>query len=251
MRVALAQITVRRPDTPEDLNFNLDKHAAFVERAAALGAEVVLFPELSVTGYEPDLARQLAMRFEDRRLASLRQVISQCGVYGLIGVPVPSETGGVNIGMLGVRPDDTVFLHTKRYLHDNESEVFEPGQVFALPAIGGYRLGIGICADVTHPEHAQAAAEAGANVYLASMVLTHRGYQAETELLREAARRHNMPVCMVNHGGKTGGWDVAGRSAVWNARGELMAAVPGAGDVLLMADLAQESCEIVPMDFDH
>jgi predicted amidohydrolase len=40
---------------------------------------------------------------------------------------------------------------------------------------------------------------------------------------------------MANHGGPSGGWACAGRSAIWAADGSLLAAIPGVGDALLIA----------------
>lgn len=44
-----------------EVSANLQRHLACIEQAAALGAELVVFPELSLTGYEPTVARQAAM----------------------------------------------------------------------------------------------------------------------------------------------------------------------------------------------
>ena len=53
-------------------------------------------------------------------------------------------------------------------------------------------------------------------------------YQIETA-------EHGLLVLMANHGGPSGGWACAGRSAIWAADGSLLAAVPGVGDALLIA----------------
>ncbi|CAI3802939.1 Glutamine-dependent NAD(+) synthetase [Pseudomonas sp. MM221] len=57
MKLCAVQLASLKGDLPG----NLQRHLACIEQAAALGAELVVFPELSLTGYEPSLARQAAL----------------------------------------------------------------------------------------------------------------------------------------------------------------------------------------------
>ena len=65
--IALAQLPVSKAAVAD----NLQTHLAYIERAAALGANVVAFPELSLTGYELALLSQLAMPRDDATFAAL------------------------------------------------------------------------------------------------------------------------------------------------------------------------------------
>ncbi|WP_244154949.1 nitrilase-related carbon-nitrogen hydrolase [Vreelandella aquamarina] len=65
--IALAQLPVIKAAVDD----NLKTHLAYIERAAALGANVVAFPELSLTGYELALLSQLAMPRDDATFAAL------------------------------------------------------------------------------------------------------------------------------------------------------------------------------------
>jgi len=60
------------------------------------------------------------------------------------------------------------------------------------------------------------------------------GYPVDSVLLQGYAQRHRMAVLLANHGGPTGGWTSAGRSAFWDEQGRLIAALPGPGDGLLV-----------------
>ena len=75
----------------------------------------------------------------------------------------------------------------------------------------------------------------GAQVYAAGVLISPAGYGVDSALLQGYAATHSMLVLMANHGGATGGWESAGRSAVWTADGALLAAAPGVGDGLLIA----------------
>ena len=67
------------------------------------------------------------------------------------------------------------------------------------------------------------------------MLISENGYAHDAALLRGYAREHRMPVAMANHGGVTGGWQSAGRSALWDDHGDVVIAADGAGGCLLLA----------------
>ena len=73
MRVAAAQ-TISRPGSIRE---NVERHLVLAGAAAERGVELLVFPELSLTGYEPDLACEL--RPDDARLAPLRTLAARSG----------------------------------------------------------------------------------------------------------------------------------------------------------------------------
>ena len=100
---------------------------------------------------------------------------------------------------------------------------------------GDDRIALAVCADFSHASHPRQAAEAGANIYAAGVLISEGGYAPDTTLLQGYAAEHHMVVLMANHGGPTGGWTCAGRSAIWGDDGGLIAAAPGVGDTLVIA----------------
>jgi NAD+ synthase (glutamine-hydrolysing) len=72
-------------------------------------------------------------------------------------------------------------------------------------------------------------------MYAASVLISGPGYVKDSDLLRGYAKTHGMPVLMANHAGVTGGWQSAGRSALWDETGEPVAEIAGAGEGLLVA----------------
>jgi predicted amidohydrolase len=89
-------------------------------------------------------------------------------------------------------------------------------------------------------------------VYAASVLIGNDGYPADSAILQRHAERHRIAVLMANHGGPTGGWASAGRSAFWDEDGALVAATQGPGDRLLVVSHAdgrwQGCCEAVDVD---
>lgn len=113
--------------------------------------------------------------------------------------------------------------------------MFTPGKGGELLDIHEEKIALAVCADISCADHARHAAENGATVYAASVLITSKGYDADTALLKRYAQDHRMPVLMSNHGGATGGWEPAGRSGFWGVDGELVIAAAGAGECIVIA----------------
>lgn len=216
-----------------DIATNLTRHLVLARQAAALGARLALFPELSLTGYEPDVAAAAAMRGDDARLAPLAELAQSSGMTIVAGAPLRID-GALYIGALSFLPDGSVAEYTKQHLHDGEGAVFTAGCGGAALDIDGAPVALAVCADFTHAGHAQGAAQAGAMLYAASVLVSPGGYAKDSEILRGYAEQHAMPVLMSNHGGPTGGWQSAGRSALWDERGRLVVE-SGPGECLVLA----------------
>src|SRR5262249_17340748 len=87
--LAAAQTIPRRGD----VEANLERHLALVRLAAEQGARLVVFPELSLTGYELDLANELAFSERDARLTPLVDAASAYQVILIVGAPVRIDAG--------------------------------------------------------------------------------------------------------------------------------------------------------------
>ncbi len=216
-----------------DIAGNLSRHLALARQAAALGVRLALFPELSLTGYEPDVAAATALRGDDARLAPLSELAQSNGMTIVAGAPLRIG-GALYIGAISFLPDGRVAEYTKQHLHDGEDAVFTAGCGGTALLIEGIAAALAVCADFTHASHAEAAALAGAKLYAASALVSPGGYAKDSEILRGYAERHAMPVLMSNHGGPTGGWQSAGRSALWDERGRLVVE-GGEGECLVLA----------------
>lgn len=228
-----------------DVSANIVRHLAFMQAAAAHGAQLLIFPELSLTGYERTLARKLAIRADDPVLDPLRNLAQQLAMVTVVGMPlidagVHVDTHTVTpppvfIGALVLGADRSFLVHTKQHLHAGEEAVFTAGDGGSVLAVAGNRIALAICADYTHASHAAHAAQQGAGIYAAGALLTANGYEAETAQLAGYARGHAMMVMLANHGGPTGGWEPVGRSAIWAEDGRQAAVAPGLGDTLVLA----------------
>jgi predicted amidohydrolase len=232
---AAAQCSVRAGDMPE----NIRRHLVFMDMAHRHGVRFLLFPELSLTGYEPALADAFARKAGSPALAALlaplRARARDTGMTVAVGLPLRPESGGKPlVAACILHADGALTVHTKQHLHGGEERYFGAGAGGGPLAIGALPVALSICADFGVPGHAADAARAGARLYAASVLVGEGGYATDTAILAGHARTHRMAVLMANHGGATGGWSAAGRSAFWNDDGALVAAVPGPGDHLLV-----------------
>ena len=229
--LAAAQFSVRAGD----IAANVHRHLDFIDAAHRHGVDVLVFPELSLTGYEPTLAADLAQPADPACLAPLRARARAAGMTVVAGLPLQSGGAGKPyIAAFILHADGTLAVQTKQHLHTGEEDYFSAGTGGPLLAARGMPLAVAICADFGQPAHAAGAADAGARIYAASALVGTTGYPADSALLQDYAQRHRMAVLLANHGGPTGGWTAAGRSAFWDEDGRPVVAAPGPGDCLLI-----------------
>jgi predicted amidohydrolase len=220
--------------TPRDVVSNVRRHTVLASVAAAHGAQLVVFPELSLTSYDLGLRREDALDPADPRLTPLATLARARRMTIVAGGPVV-VADGVAIGAFVFSPDAPPAVHTKQHLHPGEDVAFVPGSGGPTLAVADSVVGLAICADFTHPEHAAAAAASGATVYAAGALISEAGYGVDSASLRQAARVHGMLVLMANYGEPTGGWLSAGRSAIWRPDGTLLVEGPSRGEAVVLA----------------
>jgi predicted amidohydrolase len=201
----------------------------------------VVFPELSLTGYEIDLAEGLAFSLDDPRLAPLVELAASRALTLIVGAPARVGTR-LHLGAFILSPDGSVDLYTKHHLGafsasaacdgvvpPAEATVFHAGDRDPLVRFGGNVAAVAVCADTGRPAHPARAASRGAGTYLASMFVIPSLLDLEIGNLKAAAVRHSMAVAFANYGGPSGGLASAGRSTVWSPRGEPVAQLAPAG----------------------
>jgi predicted amidohydrolase len=218
-----------------DVCANASRHASIAAHAADCGAHFILFPELSLVGYDPRVVSHHPLVPSDGRLEPLRSVARAKGITIVAGAPVTFGRG-CHIGAFVLSPDGDADVYTKQFLHQGEEAWFKPGTGGSLIPVAHAKVGLAVCADATHPEHAFAAIRRGATVYAVSCLITDTGYANDTARLQRYARQYGIAVLMANHGAPTGEWRPAGRSAAWSDHGDLLASTPGTGEALVLIE---------------
>ena len=239
MRVCAAQL---RP-AAGDLATNTIKHLELIERAVAHRADLVFFPELSLTGYEPHLAGSLASNAADRRLDAFQQRSDAHNLVIGVGMPI-AVAAGVQIGMVWFAPGMPRRTYAKQHLHVDEHPYFVPGVGQLVLESAGRKLAPAICYESLQMDHADSAAALAADVYLASVAKPANNLAKAMVHYPAVARRHNLFVIMANCVGPSDDFVGVGQSAAWNARGELLVQMDAESEGVVALDTASGTASV-------
>lgn len=207
LTLAVAQPLV----VPHDIAANARAHADLVRAARA---RVVVFPELSLTGYELDAA---VVDPADTRLAPLAEACGETGSVALAGAPI----AGDHIAFLAVGGEGASIAYRKMFVGGDEGRRFIPGSLPSVVVVDRWRLGLAICKDTGVEEHAVLTADAGMDVYVAGVCETVEDAAVPGRRAKRIAAAHGVPVAIASFAGPAGsGFERgAGGSGVWFADG--------------------------------
>jgi NAD+ synthase (glutamine-hydrolysing) len=238
MRLALAQINSVVGDLEGNRAAVLDR----IAEARGEGADVVVFPELIVTGYPPE---DLLLRpgFVRAARASLDEIArAVIGITALVGVPVLDSD--LHNACAVCADGEVREIYRKRFLPNygvfDEDRYFAPGRDLVLVDVGGCRIGLTICEDMWQPgPPATDLALAGAEllVNLSASPFNVGKVREREEMFRTRARDN---VCFVALCNAVGGQDELifdGHSLVLDDEGEVLARAPGFEECLLVVDV--------------
>lgn len=224
LRVALAQIN----PTVGDCAGNADKVIDWIGRASQLGADIVAFPELTITGYPPeDLALKTDFVRENRR--QLDRVAESIGDLTAIVGFIDSD-GDIYNAAAVIQQERIVGIYHKCFLPNyavfDEQRYFRAGDEGAVYIIRGSRVGITICEDVWYPVGpATVEAIAGAELIVN---INASPYSAGRQSLRSRmiATRAQDEIAYVAYVNQVGGQDelvFEGGSMIFDWDGEAIA----------------------------
>lgn len=222
---------------PGDIAANTARHLQLIRLAVAQQADMIIFPELSLTGYEPTLAHSLATSPEDGCFAAFREMSAAHKITIGMGAPL-QQAEGMTIGLLLFHPGKKTLVYEKQYLHADEEPFFIPGKSNTGIIGNEPRIALAICYELSVSAHAEAALQNEAQIYLASVAKTADGVAKAAERLADLARIHAITTMMVNSVGPCDGVTCAGQTAVWNSRGEMLLQLDASSEGLLLLDMA-------------
>jgi predicted amidohydrolase len=228
MKLAVAQTRPIKGNIAE----NLENHSKMIEIAASKGANVLIFPELSLTGYEPELSKDLATHAHDTRLKPLQQLSDNHSMVIGVGLPLNTE-GGITISMVLFHPHKPRQVYGKKYLHSSEIPFFVSAQNDET-FIKDTKIALAICYELSVAEHAEAAYENGAEIYIASVV--EDTIDKALVKLSNTAQKYAMTVLMANCVGQTGTYVCDGKSSIINKKGEVLGQLDTENEGLLIWD---------------
>ena len=242
--VGLAQIDCRLGE----VEANVERHLAWIERARRREVDLLVFPELSLTGYRLlHLTPRVALAAD---AGALDQLAAAAGPMALLVGFVEEDRQGVLYNSAALlRDGHPAFIHRKLYLPTygifQEQRFFGAGRRLELASLPWGRTGVLICEDLWHPELARRLALAGTKLLLVPSAAPGRiggGEMPESaeswELLtRSAALLNTCWVVYCNRVGWEEGSFYAGGSHVVRPGGELAERAPFLEEALLIAQL--------------
>jgi NAD+ synthetase len=252
MKIALAQINT----TVGDLAGNEAKILAGAERARAEGVDLVLFPELSITGYPP---RDLVLKkdFIERNLAVLDRLATASGptamLVGYVGENKNPPGRDVTNSAALLQNGKIIATRVKSLLptYDvfDEDRYFEPARENAPLSIGQQKIGVTICEDIWNDEdfwpHRRYRANpvgdllaAGAShIFNISASPWHVGKEKlRADMIGSLARKSGRPTALCNLVGGNDELVFDGGSMVFNGAGELIAKAKSFEEDFIVAD---------------
>jgi len=235
-----------------DIDGNTDKIIRVARRASEeLGADMVVFPELAITGYPPE---DLLLRpsLKPRIIKALDRICAaDIDAYLVVGYPETTAEGVYN-ALAVLRGSKVIAGYRKQCLPNyqvfDERRYFRAGSQPCVIDIAGARMAFTVCEDLWEPEPARQAKEAGAQllVNINASPFHMRKLQERQELVRQRSREGGFPVVYVN---LIGGQDelVFDGGSMAASEGELCCLIPQFQEGLFPVDIeiAEDgSCEI-------
>ena len=232
---------------------NADRVRALMREARAGGADLLVCPELALSGYPPEdlLLRPsflAACQSEMDRLAA-----ESDGVAALVGFP---HSEGVVFNAAALLREGRVAQVVHKIALPNygvfdDKRWFEPGHAVGVTMLDGARVGLLVCEDVWQPEPAAATARAGAELIV---VINASPFDAEKQAQREAVltARARETGCAIVYLNMVGGQDEVvydGASILVNGDGRIAARAPAFVDVLLWAEYDSASRSFTARDW--
>ncbi|WP_168929641.1 carbon-nitrogen hydrolase family protein [Nocardioides sp. GY 10127] len=233
---------------PGDVAANVARAADLARQAAARGARLLVLPEAFLTGYDPAAFAPdaLAAAPHEGDLAGawaepLRTAAGETGVSVLVCTPL-RRAEGTTLTLLLVSPDGSVeAVYDKQHVDRSEAEWFRAGGPgTAVLEVDGVRLGLAVCYDSRFPEHAAAAAAAGADAYVVSAAYLEGSTLGRDVALPARALDNGVYVVVAGALGACGGVPLTGGSAVLDPEGRRIAGVADDDGAMALAVLDTE-----------
>ena len=240
MKICMAQINT----VVGDIVGNTDRVLAVCSDQHFNGAQMVVFPELTLTGYPPEdlLLRGDVLR---RTEAAVRRLRAELPEELAVVVGYPKARGDSLFNSAGVITGREVIAEYDKQCLPNyqvfdEKRYFDAGTEPCVVSFGGIQFGLTICEDIWHEAPAAMTKEAGAQVLInLNASPFHRGKQAERiAQIARVAQRYAIPILYVNQ--------VGGQDELVFDGGSF--AVDAKGDVCVTADSFEEAFATVALD---
>ncbi|WP_441248376.1 carbon-nitrogen hydrolase family protein [Kitasatospora sp. McL0602] len=234
MKIAAAQLTC----DPADVPANLRRLTVLAQQARDQGADLVVFPELALTGYELQAIAAdpgLWTGADDPRLDGLRSA----GIAVVVNCAAPTEGPLPALETLVLGADGALLTsYRKQHLFEHEQGVFVAGDQDGRFELGGLRFALATCFDNHFADLIDREAADGCDVHLASSLYgTGAGRQERATVYPGIAKQAGLHVVLANQVGPSGPWTGCGGAAIWAPDGALLAEADDSTAMVVTAEI--------------
>lgn len=246
MKIAAAQISC----TPGDMEGNLGKVRDFTSRAKKSGADLIVFPEMTDTGYSLPAIRKHATSWKEGAVPKLREMARELSLAIVVGVSEREDDRIFNSQIFIDGTGNIAAKYRKTHLVTgaslDERVCFAPGEQFVSHASDDFKFGLTICYDLRFPEVCRRlAVEHGANVFLNSSAWPIVRVEHLRILALARAIENQSYLILANRVGVDDDVTLCGTSVIIDPYGVILAAASIDREEIIYADISKEIVDLV------
>jgi predicted amidohydrolase len=247
MKALLASINCQKTEIAK----NLENHEQLIANAAELNSDIIVFPEMSLTGYlDPAIHSEFELTLNSPQVNRLVELTETYSIDALFGIVERNPNGGPFISQVHAGNGTVIGTYRKRNLADNE-HLFSPGTEPYVGVLGGRSFGVAVCADYEVPTEFVAASDAGASIVFHPSAPGLYGprktddasWQSGFDWWRtsciekhgQRAKKLGMYIAVCTQAGSTFDEDFPGWAALFGTDGEIVSELPDwrAGNLII------------------
>lgn len=232
---AWTAVLVQEAPQPRRLDVNVARVVELV--AAHPRADLVVFPELYLSGYQTTGLAELAIALDDARLAPVSRAAREHATGVIVGAIERLESGVANNALCFDSDGTLVHSYRKTHLFGIERDLFVAGERLDPVELGGIRLGVEICFDMEFPEVARSLALADVQALVTISANMEPFAPDHAVYARARAMENGLPHLYVNRNGAESGLQFVGESVALDADARVIASAAQA-DAALEATLS-------------
>ena len=228
-----------------DIHKNIETHKRLIIEAAKNKAKLILFPEMSLTGYEREKAKKIVFHQNDERLNEIQTLANEHQIYVVAGAPIRLDSQ-IHIGSFLLIPNDEKQIYTKQFLHDGEEKYFNASfGYFPSLYVQNERLALAVCADIEHEKHVSNASKMGSTLYLASIFYTPEGIESMHAKMSFFAKKYAISIMVSNFSEESYGMPAGGNSAFWDSKGQQIGKLNDSEENLLLIEKESNNWKMI------
>jgi predicted amidohydrolase len=246
MRKALRIALAVTPSPLGRIGENLERTAHWTTEAAKKGADLICFPEMSISGYanRPEI-KGIAQPIPGPASIQLSALSVSEGITVLAGMAEADATGRIFASHLAACPDGSIRIYRKTHIAPPERQVFSAGDKVSVFEACGAHYGIQLCYDAHFPELSTEMALRGADI----LFFPHASPRGTPDEKLRSWMRHltarafdnGLFLAAVNQTGTNGlGLDFPGVAVVIGPDGEILSQDTSGREMLLFTDLTAD-----------